>query len=670
MKIIEKIEIKHFRSFDGGKDQEKVRIENLQDLNIFSGSNDSGKSNVLRALNLFFNGEISRGVKFDINRDFSKIVANRFDQDIKERKEKEKNRIEKLKKSGEEEDLKDLRRSDVVVSIKVHFNNYERKRGLEKKFWISKSFSKKNDFKGEYIYQGKIKGAQATQFIDSFQFEYVPAIKDRVFFNYLFGKLQNYLFEKEDKKKKNKFKQSSDGFNQILKDETGGLFEKFLASSGVEASFNIPSTLVDFFRTLSVKTENDISLFDRGDGVQARFIPEILDEISKNSSKNIIWGFEEPENSYEARNIRKLRDEFLKKYSRKKQIFITTHTKEFLSLKREITDAEKKIRENKKLKTQIKKDEALRELKLKDISSDVSIYRVWKNKKTNDTSLVTRFDENNNEWEKTCDDLGIVQESRIIESLARQVRLQQNIIDKSGLQKEKKVEVIKILTKRLKSKIQNEESLKKEIEEFKKPLIFFEDEYLQIYKIAFLKRHGIDCNENNFLKQFEEKSPFLVYSKNCQNELNKFLDLVNVSEWEGKKILGIFDFDSAYNQFNGLNKIRWSVIKDNEKTGLYRKRKDHSNFYAMVLPVPEHRKLHANKISAGNSALEIELYFPDDILKKLGCLGTKPLAGVSEKRKIFIGNKSNFWKKLFDLPKEDFKNFEPLFAKIAKLFKD
>jgi len=123
----------------------------------------------------------------------------------------------------------------------------------------------------------------------------------------------------------------------MLQTETEDLFRKFQQSSGVDANFHIPSTLVDFFRTLSVRTENDISLFDRGDGVQARFIPEILEEISKNTKKNIIWGFEEPENSYEAKNIRKIRDEFLGKYSRNKQVFITSHTKEFLSIKRKYT---------------------------------------------------------------------------------------------------------------------------------------------------------------------------------------------------------------------------------------------------------------------------------------------------------------------------------------------
>ncbi|MFA8342673.1 MAG: ATP-dependent endonuclease [Rhodothermaceae bacterium] len=385
MDIINKIEIKHFRSFDGGKDQEKVRIDNIKDLNIFSGSNDSGKSNVLRALNLFFNNEITPGVKFDKDRDFSKIVANRFDKEIEQRRKK-------VSLATQTEKTKSIRRSDEIISIKIHFNNKQRQRGLPEKFWISKQFSQKNNFQGEYIYQTNLKGnAQVTFFLKSFKFEYIPAIKDRLFFNHLFKKLQAYLFEKGDKKKENKFRQSSENFNNILKTETDELFQKFFASTGVDASFHIPSTLVDFFRTLSVKTENDISLFDRGDGVQARFIPEILEEISQNSSKNIIWGFEEPENSYEAKNIRKLKDEFLKKYSRKKQIFITTHTKEFLSLKRELTPDELKIFNNKKI-TVAKQEKELKKLNTSKTSSDISIYRVWKNKNTNNTSFVTRFD--------------------------------------------------------------------------------------------------------------------------------------------------------------------------------------------------------------------------------------------------------------------------------------
>ena len=70
MRIIEKIELTHFRSFLGTPQSFETEISDLKDLNIFSGANDSGKSNILRALNLFFNNEISYGNPLEFERDF------------------------------------------------------------------------------------------------------------------------------------------------------------------------------------------------------------------------------------------------------------------------------------------------------------------------------------------------------------------------------------------------------------------------------------------------------------------------------------------------------------------------------------------------------------------------------------------------------------------------
>jgi AAA15 family ATPase/GTPase len=70
MKIIRSIELKHFRSFLGTPRPYTTKMTELSDVNIFSGANDSGKSNVLRALNLFFNGKISNNEELDFNRDF------------------------------------------------------------------------------------------------------------------------------------------------------------------------------------------------------------------------------------------------------------------------------------------------------------------------------------------------------------------------------------------------------------------------------------------------------------------------------------------------------------------------------------------------------------------------------------------------------------------------
>ncbi len=673
MDIVNKIEIKHFRSFDGGKDQTKVKIDCLKDLNIFSGANDSGKSNVLRALNLFFNNEISPGVRFDKTRDFSKIVSNRFDSIIEDRKEEERIRVEKLKEENILEKPKDLRRSDEVVSIKLFFNNKNNQRGLPKKFWVAKSYSQKNNFEGEYIYQTNLKGnAQVTLFIKSFRFEYIPAIKDSMFFNYLFEKLQTYLFEKEDKKQVNKFAKSSSQFSKMLKTETEELFKKFKRSSNVDASFHIPSTLVDFFRTLSVRTENDISLFDRGDGVQARFIPEILDEISKNSNKNILWGFEEPENSYEAKNIRKIRDEFLSKYSRKKQIFVTTHTKEFLSIKRKFTNKENKILTDKKLKSTAKKELALSKLSLNDSSSAVSIYRVWKNETTNNSSLVTRFNESNSEWDKTCDDLGIIQESRIVESLQLKLTAQSKEIEKSALNKELQIKVTEELNTKILDCISELECTKLKIEEYEKPVLIVEDKYDSIYKIAFLKLNEIPFTDNSLDSVFTESCYFIIRRAEGARAVAGNLSMNNTDGYNDKKIIGLFDYDSEgaekFYHLKGQN--NWdNIIQGDSETGVFKKRNQHPCFYALLIPVPARHAGLISRVHDGvfESHVEIENLLRDEILTSNNLVETKTIMSTSY-LKIKNDKKQNLQKLLTTLSKSDFNDFLPLFTKLKELF--
>ena len=51
MHLIDSIEIHYFRSIY------KITLKKINSLNILSGINDVGKSNVLKALNLFFNNE-------------------------------------------------------------------------------------------------------------------------------------------------------------------------------------------------------------------------------------------------------------------------------------------------------------------------------------------------------------------------------------------------------------------------------------------------------------------------------------------------------------------------------------------------------------------------------------------------------------------------------------
>lgn len=674
MDIIKKIEIKHFRSFDGGKDQPKVRIDDLKDFNIFSGANDSGKSNVLRALNLFFNDEISPGIKFDKDRDFSKIVSNRFDDDIQKRKDEQAQRIKEIIDKGGSEKPKDIRRSDVVIYIKIYFNNIRRQRGLPETFWISKTYSQKNNFQGDFTYQGDLNKAQTTAFLRTFQFEYIPAIKDRNFFNHLFSKLQSYLFEKGDKSKRNKFKDSSDKFNDILKNETTELFNKFFESSGVSANFHIPSTLVDFFRTLSVQTENDISLFDRGDGVQARFIPEILDEISKGSNKNIIWGFEEPENSYEAKNIRKLKDEFQFKYSRNYQIFITTHTKEFLATKRIFTEEESKILSDKKLNTQQKKNDVFSKLSNGQISSAISIYRVWKSTEANNTSLITHYNESNNAWDEICDDLGIIQEARIIDQLQEKIDVQLKQIQDSELNLTQQGKVISEIQDEYLKCLEKLNDAESRIEEYLKPILVVEDKYEGIYKLAFLKINNISCTKDNINDVFSENCPFIIRRAGGTGGVTGFLCMNMTDGYDDKKVVGLYDYDEEgcrnFYLLRGKANNAWNnEILGDKHTGFYKKRIGHPSFFALILPVPVRLNGVSSDVSQGvfTSHVEIENLLPIESLTELSCVETQEIMGNTV-HKIKDTVKSESVEKFVDLPIEKFEDFKPLFNKINELF--
>ena len=67
MITIKRIRIKNFRSLV----DETIEFS---DVNFFVGKNDCGKSNVLKALNLFFNNQTDLETPFDFSSDYSKFA--------------------------------------------------------------------------------------------------------------------------------------------------------------------------------------------------------------------------------------------------------------------------------------------------------------------------------------------------------------------------------------------------------------------------------------------------------------------------------------------------------------------------------------------------------------------------------------------------------------------
>ncbi len=622
MKIIEKIEIKYFRSFA----DKKVEISDLKDVNVFSGGNDSGKSNVLRALNLFFNEEVSHGVKFNLEKDFSKITEKNFESTFKKTKRK--------------------RKSDKFVSIKIHFLNPDKSRNLPEKFWVSKKYTNTNYLFGEKEYKKEIKNKanQVSHFLNSINFQYVPAIKDKDFYNFLIDEYQKSLNPETRK--------LIQGLDEKIKDESRLLFEEFqkITPEIKRANFQIPKFKIDFAKTLKVQTESEIDLESRGDGIQAKFLPPLLDEISKDR-RNVIWGFEEPENSLEYKNSRDLADSFLYKYSDKKQIFITTHSKEFLRL-RDV---------NKVAIYRIFKDKY-------DNSSKIILHRDFETdddrKKYIDKQLVL-FSENISKNDKQTvlnqifDDLGMIDESKIIYDLEKELKAKPSEIKLK----------IREITQQSEKVTQKNNELNEIIKNNNKPLLFVEDSYDQIYKIAWLKLSDKECLENCFEDVFNKECKFSIFKAEGATCLAGFLRQKNIDYYKDKKVIGLFDFDEkGREQFNCMrNEDYWKVEPAGEiTTGIYKKRNDHECFYSLLIPIPE--KLNNLANLSFPSFIEIENLLPSSFLLKNSFALELKTTGNTDYIEIKKDIKSKIWKRLFDLSKNDFENFRPLFNKINELF--
>ncbi len=419
MKIIEKIEIKSFRSF-GNRKKSKTQIQKIEDLNIFSGANDSGKSNILRALNLFFNKRTNLDDFLEFNNDFFKRENSDAD-DIKEE----------------------------LITIKITFWN-EKNKGrnaknkteirLPERFWVSRKWLKKSEFSsyqqadgvqtafktekkanwrdfyesGEKALKSNVQAnlyKQLTGFFDSIQYHYVPAIKDKSYFSHLYGELQQTLL-KEENSNLNKHKGS---FQEAIQKSTEDLMDEFKKvinneKLNISAAFELPD-LINLFRTLNVQT-GKVNLLYRGDGVQAKLIPEILNFIAlkelqmkpsklrkgEKTKKYFIWGFEEPENSYEYKNAQLLANRFKDVFTDHAQIFLTTHSFNFLSIE----------------------------------GKNVSLYRVWKDEESESSKITKikkikggKFDFEGNDFDDDSDrlkeELGVFQLNQDLEKLYNEV---------------------------------------------------------------------------------------------------------------------------------------------------------------------------------------------------------------------------------------------------------
>lgn len=300
--LISSVQIKNFRSIRN----ETLKVNNF---NIFVGLNDAGKSNFLKALNLFFNNQTDYNTPFDFSTDFSFLFP---------------------KKGHNTREIK--------IIIKFIVPEGYKGSGLItwEKTWRTDNYFKERivDEKGEApSLRSRIPGA-----LNRIKFRYVPAVKSKDYYKSLLTDLYLTVSASLTSPLKN----SINDFSNVLKEYTKHISESTLSHLNINSELSIPDNLSDIFRALIFKTSTTsdsicINLDYRGDGIQARHIPIILKYIADEDQNSrtqgstkiyTIWGFEEPENGVELTKAFELADEF-DEYSSTIQLFVSTHSPAF-----------------------------------------------------------------------------------------------------------------------------------------------------------------------------------------------------------------------------------------------------------------------------------------------------------------------------------------------------
>lgn len=297
--VINKIRIKNFRSIV----DETIYADNF---NCFVGKNDSGKSNVLKALNLFFNNKTDFNTDFDFNSDYSKF-AKRSAKQAKE----------------------------IVISIDVIVPKTYKENGIKTwtKVWRADGLHDDNKSK---LFKS---GSKGFTFLDRINYLYIPAVKSTEYFKDLLSS----VYDSMTKSANSALRELNGRYSKQLQDLTSELSAQLKNVLDLSSAIQMPPDLSTLFRDLTFITSDEyvkgIDISHRGDGIKARHIPSILRYIQKNTEDNrpknsvsgtYIWGFEEPENGVEYLSCFEMADELLS-YSVDYQLFLTTHSPAFYS---------------------------------------------------------------------------------------------------------------------------------------------------------------------------------------------------------------------------------------------------------------------------------------------------------------------------------------------------
>lgn len=237
-------------------------------------------------------------------------------------------------------------------------------------------------------------------------------------------------------------------------------------------------------------------------------------------------------------------------------------------------------------------------------------------------------------------------------------------------------EELRAVNKRFYDKIKNQGERIQELEQHlheSGKMLFVEDKFDQIYKIAYLKVKNVsDVTEDNFEEKFRQHSNFEIHGNFSCGGLYQRLMSQNFTSEQNSTIICLFDFDQeGFQKFEDLkskkdNKDKiFSADDSSLREGLTLKHY-RANRYALMLPIPERLEKYVSAKSSSDCFIEVETLLSQEYLES-----NDKARQRSEPLPFFMlkdGHKCDFWKDLLSVDKKYFEDFEPLFNKIEKIF--
>jgi energy-coupling factor transporter ATP-binding protein EcfA2 len=297
------------------------------DLTTMVGDNDSGKSNILRALNLFFNGQTDPGIHVNFDQDFNKFV--------------------KLNRRAPQIDIELL--LELPEGYRANNGDYIKwtkswRDGTQPEPYNIVGMRKVSG-RGGRAYLDEVEilpKSKVPALLSRVEYEYIPAVRSADFFRVMRGRIYKVISDVAEEG----FRARSADFERAIAENVSPLLFDILEKVKDNVDLRLPKDLSDIFEKLDfLNGEAEISLNSRGDGIKARYIPLILKFIADKKQTlygrggqpyTFIWGYEEPENNLEFRRAQELAELF-KNLAEENltQVLITTHSPVFFNMGQE-----------------------------------------------------------------------------------------------------------------------------------------------------------------------------------------------------------------------------------------------------------------------------------------------------------------------------------------------